>query len=222
MDAFQRMNRGEMKMKTKEDELVCGVGTIENMPDDWRKTGCPFYATWHSMLTRCYSRNFQKNNPTYKGVTVCKEWWDLRTFKQWMETKDWKEGKQLDKDILIPGNKEYGPDACMFVDPKINLQGLIDPRKYIGDYAQGVYLRRNKGPNTYVARIGRYGKNESIATFSTVEAAASAHHKAKSEYLRVLAEKQEPILKEALLRWADIYELEVAYLRDNKRWKKKD
>jgi hypothetical protein len=37
--------------------------------------------------------------------------------------------------------------------------------------------------------------------------------------LRVLAEeqKQEPILKEALLRWADIYELEIVYLRDNKR-----
>jgi hypothetical protein len=141
----------------------------------------------------------------------------LSRFIAWAKTKDW-EGKQLDKDILIPGNKHYSPDACMFVDPLINKQKAIEPRKYLDDhpYPQGVYLRRNKGPNTYVARIGRDGKDKTIATFSTVAAASSAYCKKKATYLRDLAEKQEPILKEALLRWADIYELEVVYLRNNK------
>jgi hypothetical protein len=136
------------------------------------------------------------------------------------KTKDW-EGKQLDKDILIPGNKKYSPDACLAVNNHINSLKLIDPRKYLDDhpYPQGVYLRRNKGPNTYAARIQTDGKSEYIDTFPTVEAASSAYCKKKAEYLRELAEKQdqEPILKEALLRWADIYELEVVYLRDNKR-----
>ena len=36
-----------------------------------------------------------------------------------MESQEW-EGKQLDKDIVIPGNKVYSPDACIFVDKRIN------------------------------------------------------------------------------------------------------
>jgi hypothetical protein len=135
-----------------------------------------------------------------------------------METKDW-EGKHLDKDILIPGNKHYSPDACLFVKRHINSQKVIDPRKYLDDhpYPQGVEHRRNKGPDTYRAGIQIDGKRIPLGTFSTVEAASSAYCKAKAEDLRVLAEDQEPILKEALLRWAVIYELEIVYLRDNKR-----
>jgi hypothetical protein len=41
------------------------------------------------------------------------------TFRAWMIQQDW-EGKHLDKDILLPGNKTYGPNTCVFVDPKIN------------------------------------------------------------------------------------------------------
>jgi hypothetical protein len=184
------------------ERLVFGVG-INDLPG-WRKKDCPIYGTWYSMLIRCYSRNFQKNNPSYKGVTVCEEWKSFSTFKQWMEKKDYKD-KCLDKDILIPGNKEYGPDACMFVDPLINTQKVrIDPQKPIPGkkYPQGVHLRRNKGPNTYFSQIMIDGEKINIATFSTVEAASSAYCKEKAKHLRELAEKQEP----ALLRWADIYE----------------
>jgi hypothetical protein len=152
----------------------------------------------------------------YRDVTVCEEWKFFSAFKEWMETQDWEE-KDLDKDIRIPGNKDYRLDACLFVDHHINSLLLTDPRKYIGDYAQGVCMRRNKGPNTYVAQIQIDGEKINIATFSTVEAASSAYCKEKAKHLRDLAEDQEPILKEALLRWADIYELEVVYLRDNKR-----
>jgi hypothetical protein len=162
--------------------------------------------------------------PTRRDVTVCEEWKYLSQFIAWAETKDWEE-KELDKDILIPGNKKYWPDACLTVRRRINLLQLFEPRKYLDDhpYPQGVRLRRNKGPDKYVAGIQIDGKRIPLGTFPTVEAASSAYCKAKSEYLRELAEKQEPketILKEALLRWAEIYELEIVYLRDNKIWKK--
>jgi hypothetical protein len=217
------MNRGEMKMK--EIKLVCewGHNDMVGVPG-WRKRDCPFYGTWHRMLCRRQNRN---DRPCYRGVTVCEEWKYLSRFIAWAKTKDWEE-KDLDKDIRIPGNKGYTPDACLVVAHHINTQQLIDPRKYIGDYAQGVYLReRLNGPNAYVALIC-CGKRIRLGTFPTVEAASSAYCKAKSEYLRVLADSPCPITKkspcpitkEALLRWADIYELEVVYLRDNKRWKK--
>ena len=209
-------------MKTKEDELVFdlvfGWG-INDLPG-WRKKDCPFYLRWYHMVQRCHSRNYQKTHPTYKGVTICEEWKFFSAFKQWAETKDWEGKKHLDKDILIPGNKDYRPDACLVVDQLINKQLLSEPRKYLDDhpYPQGVRLsERKNGPDKYEAGINRDGKTKRLGTFLTVEAASSAYCKEKADILRELAEKQEPILKEALLRWADIYELEIVYLRDNKR-----
>jgi hypothetical protein len=186
--------------------LVCEWGHNDS-PVGYIVRDCPFYRTWHNMLKR---RQNLGDHRTYRGVTVCEEWKSFWAFKEWAETKDW-EGKDLDKDILIPGNKDYRPDACLVVDHHINAQKVrTDPQKPIPGkkYPQGVYLRRNKGPNKYVAQIGIDGEKIHIATFSTVEAASSAYCKEKATYLRVLAEeqKQEPILKEALLRWADIYE----------------
>jgi hypothetical protein len=198
--------------------LVCGWGHNDS-PVGYIYRDCPFYRKWYDMVRRCHSRNYQKTHPTYKGVTICEEWKFFSAFKKWMQTKDW-EGKELDKDIRIPGNKKYWPDACMFVKRHINSLKLFEPRKYLDDhpYPQGVFLsERKKGPDKYVSVITTDGKLKRIDTFPTVEAASSAYCKKKAEYLRVLAEKQEPILKEALLRWADIYELEIVYLRDNKR-----
>lgn len=36
-----------------------------------------------------------------------------------MSAQDWS-GKELDKDLLFPGNKEYKPDACVFIDHVAN------------------------------------------------------------------------------------------------------
>jgi hypothetical protein len=166
------------------------------------------------MLARCYDPDYLNKYPNYRDVTVCEEWKFFSQFIAWAETKDWEE-KQLDKDILIPGNKDYRPDACLVVTHPINNLKLIDPRKYLGDYAQCVYLsERENGPDKYVAGIQMDGVHKRLGTFLTVAAASSAYCKKKAEYLRDLAEKQEPILKEALLRWAVIYELEIVYLRD--------
>ncbi|MEO1858534.1 MAG: hypothetical protein ABGZ19_01440 [Verrucomicrobiales bacterium] len=184
--------------------LVCGWG-INDSPVGYIVSDCPFYRTWHDMLERRLNRY---DSPSLRDVTVCEEWKFFWAFKQWMETKDW-EGKDLDKDILIPGNKEYGPDACMFVTHQINSQGLrVGPEKPKSGkkYPQGVQLRRLKGPDKYFSQIVIDGKAIHPGTYSTVEAASSAYCKAKAKHLRELAEKQEPILKEALLRWADIYE----------------
>ena len=87
---------------------------------DGKKYRCPFYASWHGMLTRCYSKGFQERNVTYKGCSVDKEWLTFSSFKKWMKTKDWK-NKQLDKDILYPNNKIYSSEKCLFVDQRINL-----------------------------------------------------------------------------------------------------
>lgn len=114
---------------TKKAKKVCGVGindadypvyrysTVDGKSKTlWR---CPFYQAWASMMKRCYSANVQAEFKTYSGCSVAPEWRKFSAFREWMNRQPW-EGNQLDKDILVPGNKVYGPDTCVFVSGGLN------------------------------------------------------------------------------------------------------
>jgi hypothetical protein len=105
----------------------------------WR---CPYYSRWLRMLERCYYEKVHERQPTYTGCSVCEEWLTFSNFKRWMQSQDW-EGKQLDKDLLVIGNKEYGPDACVFVTSVVN-SFTSDSGNNRGDYPIGVTLERGK------------------------------------------------------------------------------
>ena len=69
-------------------------------------------------------------------------------FRSWMILQDWQD-KQLDKDLIDPYNKMYGPDKCIFVDGKIN--SFVTKRQNgRGEYPIGVslFVKTNK----YIAR----------------------------------------------------------------------
>ena len=80
---------------------------------------CPYYSRWHSMIKRGCSEKFKRGQPSYTDCTVCEEWKYFSNFKKWMMTQDW-EGKHLDKDFLVKGNRTYSPDTCIFIHPKVN------------------------------------------------------------------------------------------------------
>lgn len=71
------------------------------------------------MIKRCYSEKYQEKWPTYIGCYVCEPWKRFSIFAEWMADQD-HEGKALDKDILVRGNREYAPDKCVFVDANVN------------------------------------------------------------------------------------------------------
>lgn len=77
------------------------------------------YKTWNGMLKRCYHAQTQDRQPTYKGCTVCEEWFNFQNFADWYY-KNYIDGYHLDKDIRLKGNKIYSPDTCMFVSLKDN------------------------------------------------------------------------------------------------------
>lgn len=138
-----------MRIMTK-NKLICGVGvndadynvcTKEYVDGKYKIAwACPFYLTWKEMIRRCYDKSLHKRQPTYMDCLVTDDWKYFSKFKAWMETQDW-EGKELDKDIILLGNKVYCPDMCVFVDSRINL--FIKERSKTTNLPIGVFLERS-------------------------------------------------------------------------------
>jgi len=142
----------------KEFRIVYGVG-VADVPPEYRVSECVFYRHWCEMLKRCYYSGFLREKPAYIGCTVFPEWHRFSSFKAWMESREW-QGKVIDKDIMVYGNKIYSPETCIFVEPRINsfvterksnspneLFGACwnkKQRKYVSSCANG------KGKNIYL------------------------------------------------------------------------
>ena len=183
--------------------IVCGVGINDSDYQvqyyvNGEKVTCPFYMKWTSMLNRCYG---QKTRLAYKGCTVCDKWLVFSVFKKWMQSQDWK-GKELDKDVLVPGNKIYSPNTCIFVTSQINT--LIINFKHTKDkYPQGVCF--HKRDNKFVARYSNNGKQKHLGYFLSVEKASVAYKEAKSQHIIKIANEQTDLrIKNCLLKHAKL------------------
>lgn len=82
---------------------------------------------WHNMVARCYRECYHKSHPgtIYSQCTVCEEWLgDKQSFFDWLDTEYYTvpgEQMDLDKDILVKGNRIYSPDTCLIVPHYINV-----------------------------------------------------------------------------------------------------
>ncbi|MEE8289764.1 MAG: hypothetical protein V3R25_10170 [Nitrosomonadaceae bacterium] len=182
--------------------LVQGVGINDAdytvMPRiNGKRSTCPFYQAWASMLERCYSPKCQRRWPTYMGCSVVEEWHSFIAFRAWMEGQDW-QGRELDKDILVDGNKVYGPDTCVFIDSKVNSL-LTNCGADRGGLPVG--SRRNRG--RYEARCRKDGKRVHLGMYSEPWQANSAYRRFKSEVVREAAMTQaDRRVRNSLLRKA--------------------
>lgn len=160
---------------------------------------CPFYVRWKSMIERCYSKKLHEKYPTYKDCTVCSEWLLFSNFKSWMEGQDWK-GKQLDKDLLIQGNKVYSPSTCIFINLDINL--LLNTHKSVrGKYKLGVSLNKDR-VRAFRATCNKLkGKIKTLGDYYSEDEAHQAYCKFKYSLISKLANKQKEPLKSALLNY---------------------
>jgi hypothetical protein len=151
---------------------------------------CPYYKKWTGMLTRVYSQNRAGKVKHYDDCAVHTDWLLFSNFKEWMEARDW-EGRQLDKDLKVPGNKVYGPDTCLLISPLLN--NLLTLRaNNRGDLPIGVSKTTIKGHLYFVASCSFYGKQKRLGYYKTPEEAAGSYLKEKNSYIQRLA-KEEPI-----------------------------
>ena len=189
-------------------KLVCGVGINDadyavTATVDGRRVTCEFYRAWHSMLSRCYSEKIQTRKPTYIGCQVCDEWLVFSNFKNWMELQDY-EGNQLDKDILIYGNKVYSPNSCVFVSRQVNTL-LNDRGAARGRYKQGVCFKKETGRFIAKCHFGT-GIKRYLGCHDTENEAYAAYVKFKAAHIREVADTQEPKVKAGLYRHAEALE----------------
>jgi len=185
---------------------VFGVGVNDadyhtNLLVRGKKIMCPLYRRWADMLKRCYSLKYQKNQPTYIDCSVCDEWLVFSNFKRWMEKQDW-QGKELDKDIINPGNKIYSPENCSFVDRSLN--SLLNDRKSArGKYPQGVTWHEHS--KKLQARVNYNGKCVHLGYYLTPEGASDAYIKAKVKIILETAKCQtDDRITNGLLLHADL------------------
>lgn len=128
------------------------------------------YETWSGVLERCYSDSFQKRSPTYKGCSVDNRWHNFQEFANYFEV-NYKDGFQLDKDLLVLGNKIYGPDTCIFIPHRVNTF-LIKCKSVEGNL---VGVCHKKLTNKYIALCNRgTGRQTHLGTFDTKEGAHEA------------------------------------------------
>jgi hypothetical protein len=177
----------------KRNMLVCGIG-INDADYNVRKGSrvsnkiCPFYARWADMIKRCYSEKHKLKSPTYIGCSVCEEWLTFSNFKRWMETQDW-QGKDLDKDLLVTGNKVYSPETCVFLDQEINkFTSARDSMR--GKYPLGVWFHAINKRFIAECRSPFTGKRGHVGCFDCPEEAHRAWRKRKHELACQLADLQ--------------------------------
>jgi len=119
-----------------------------------------------------------------------------------MKSQDW-HGKQLDKDILVVGNKEYSHETCVFISGAVNSL-LTDCAALRGGCPQGVCW--NKVAAKYQADCGVSGKKKHLGYFGTINKAEVAYLKFKSELIRDVASEQPRNIMDGLLRHAQVME----------------
>ena len=190
---------GKLQRKNK---LVYSVGindaNYEIQPKiDGKLVRCPYYVVWKNMLSRCYRDEYQERNPTYKGCHVYPEWIYFMNFRRWMQKQDW-EGKELDKDLLIRGNKIYSPTTCVFVDAIIN-SFTLDCGRSRGEYPIGTYFNKEQRKFRSRCRNPFTKKLEHLGYFTCPNQAHLAWKKRKHELACQLADLQtDPRVAEAL------------------------
>lgn len=146
----------------------------------------------------------------YEDVTVCDEWCSRRKFTEWYteqkEIQPQIDILDLEKDILIPDNKVYCPEACVFVPDWFNLQ-FIERHNQRGDYPMGATAFKGG----FMCNIGNgSGKTKDyLGFFKTPEEAHKAWQIAK---ISKLEQSLDRLIKSNLMG-ENITKVEVAVER---------
>ena len=204
--------KGEVKSHFTGSVYGVGITGLEPTRDENGKM-LDSYKCWQGMLKRCYSVKYQEKYQTYKGCSVCTDWLYYSNFKKWYDDNYYEiDGKisQLDKDILIKGNKVYSPNTCVFVPNFINTLFTKNQNRR-GELPIGVsYYKRNK---KYRTQLSMYKDGKSTQKFlgyyNTSNEAFEVYKRAKEDYIKEVADEYKDIIPVKLYEAMYDYEVNI-------------
>lgn len=170
-----------------------GITGVKYPVSDCNKKNLKEYKMWGSLLSRCYVINKKNEFYTYKNVECCKEWIYYPNFYEWLHSQENFEilmnnkDIEVDKDILIKGNKLYSPDTCCLVPHSINTL-FIKSDKIRGDNMIGVtYKTRDR---IYEAQCNVNGRETYLGRFHNAEDAFYCYKEFKEEIIKETATQE--------------------------------
>lgn len=197
----------EKVVKSKTNNIIHKVGDRgddKSLVDGNSK----IYQVWCAMLQRCYSQHNEYIKRNYKDCEVSDYFKIFPQFLEWWEMKS--EGisidLQLDKDILIKGNRLYSETTCTLVPRDVNML-LIKRDKARGKYPIGVTYCKNA--KRYKAQFSKFNVITNLGFYDDIEAAFIAYKKAKEEYVKEVANKYKDVIEDKVYKILMEYEVNI-------------
>lgn len=146
---------------------------------------------WSSMLERCYSEA-HSHYGAYggRGVYVDGYFHNFQNFAAWCnDQKGFKlQGWELDKDILVPGNKVYSANTCCFLPSKIN-SAFIKGKVKVGSLPTGVVESPHGG-----RKFRAQANGIKLGNYFTVKEAFVAYKEYKESSVKALLSDYKDLL----------------------------
>ena len=170
------------------------------------------YNLWYDMLKRCYSKDYIEKHPTYKDCEACDEWHNFQNFAKWVDDNYYEVEDcyrmELEKDILVKGNKLYSPNTCVFI-PRILNTLFIYQKRGERKYPLGVM----KSGDKFYARVSKNKNGQCIREESpkcdTAEEASIFYKTMKERYIKEMADEYKDKIPKKLYEAMYNWEVEI-------------
>ena len=137
-------------------------------------------------------------NEAKNAIEYFEKWFDENYYEIEGETMN------LEKDILVKGNRIYSPNTCVFAPRTINSLFLKNNIKR-GELPIGVNMIGNK----YEAHMTRKNKSYHIAMSDTIEGAFNAYKEAKEKEIKRVADEYKGKIPQKLYDAMYSYQVEI-------------
>ena len=151
------------------------------------------YKLWSSMIHRSHLLKYNENFPTYKDIICCKEWLLYENFYEWLHSQEnfeklmYIKDIELDKDILIKGNKIYSSDTCCLVPHNVNTL-FIKSDKTRGKYPIGVTYKTRD--SVFEVQCNINGKETYLGRSKTPEEGFLIYKNFKENLIKQIAQEE--------------------------------
>jgi biotin-(acetyl-CoA carboxylase) ligase len=199
---FSDIKKGSVKNPLHKSILGIGYIGIGIFKPSKNRKNTKKYSDWINLFQRCYG----ENNPSYKGCSVDERWHNFQNFAKWHKN-NYREGFEVDKDILVKGNKVYSPETCCFVPFNIN---VLFTKNNISRGLYPIGVNYDKRGKKFVAQINKgVGNQIHLGYFNTPEEAFQTYKVAKELWIKEVADKWKDLISERVYEAMYNYQVEI-------------